>query len=101
MRYYKFYRDPPEPTGDEPEDFEYEAPKIYEPVSVSRCLQFLRDNNIIIMYLVNYSDIQYTIIMYLVNYSDITVHTVTGSTVVYMNVYCTYRFQNTLSCKNA
>ena len=26
-------RDPPEPTGDEPEDFEYEAPKIYEPVS--------------------------------------------------------------------
>ena len=25
-------RDPPEPTGDEPEDFEYEAPKIYEPV---------------------------------------------------------------------
>jgi len=29
-----FYRDPPEPTGDEPEDFEYEAPKIYEPVSI-------------------------------------------------------------------
>lgn len=28
-----YYRDPPEPTGDEPEDFEYEAPKIYEPVS--------------------------------------------------------------------
>lgn len=27
-------RDPPEPTGDEPEDFEYEAPKIYEPVSM-------------------------------------------------------------------
>lgn len=27
------YRDPPEPTGDEPEDFEFEAPKIYEPVS--------------------------------------------------------------------
>ena len=26
-------RDPPEPTGDEPEDFEFEAPKIYEPVS--------------------------------------------------------------------
>ena len=26
-------RDPPEPTGDEPEDFEYEAPKIYEHVS--------------------------------------------------------------------
>lgn len=28
-----FLRDPPEPTGDEPEDFEFEAPKIYEPVS--------------------------------------------------------------------
>lgn len=31
-------RDPPEPTGDEPEDFEYEAPKIYEPVSIRRYL---------------------------------------------------------------
>lgn len=28
-----FLRDPPEPTGDEPEDQELEAPKIYEPVS--------------------------------------------------------------------
>ena len=27
-----FLRDPPEPTGDEPEDVELEAPKIYEPV---------------------------------------------------------------------
>lgn len=27
-----YYREPPEPTGDEPEDFEFEAPKIYEPV---------------------------------------------------------------------
>ena len=27
-------RDPPEPTGDEPDDFEFEAPKIYEPVSM-------------------------------------------------------------------
>ena len=27
-----FLRDPPEPTGDEPDDFEFEAPKIYEPV---------------------------------------------------------------------
>ena len=27
-------RDPPEPTGDEPEDFEFEAPKIYEHVSI-------------------------------------------------------------------
>lgn len=26
------HRDAPEPTGDEPEDFEYEAPKVYEPV---------------------------------------------------------------------
>ena len=25
-------RDPPEPTGDEPEDFEFVAPKIYEHV---------------------------------------------------------------------
>ena len=28
-----FLRDPPEPTGDEPDDVEVEAPKIYEPVS--------------------------------------------------------------------
>ena len=28
-----FLRDPPEPTGDEPDDFEFVAPKIYEPVS--------------------------------------------------------------------
>lgn len=27
-------RDAPEPTGDEPEDFEFEAPKVYEPVRV-------------------------------------------------------------------
>ena len=33
------YRDPPEPTGDEPEDFEFIAPKIYEPVSL--CIQTL------------------------------------------------------------
>ena len=26
------HRDPPEPTGDEPDDFEFVAPKIYEPV---------------------------------------------------------------------
>ena len=28
-----FLRDAPEPTGDEPDDFELEAPKIYEPVN--------------------------------------------------------------------
>ena len=28
-----FLRDPPEATGDEPDDVELEAPKIYEPVS--------------------------------------------------------------------
>ena len=28
-----FLRDAPEPTGDEPDDVELEAPKIYEPVS--------------------------------------------------------------------
>jgi len=28
-----FHRDPPEPTGDEPDDFEFMAPKIYELVS--------------------------------------------------------------------
>ena len=26
-------RDPPEPTGDEGEDADFEAPKVYEPVS--------------------------------------------------------------------
>ena len=33
-----FLRDPPEPTGDEPEDFEFVAPKIYEPVSYTHVL---------------------------------------------------------------
>ena len=28
-----FMRDPPEPTGDEPEDADLEAPKVYEQVS--------------------------------------------------------------------
>lgn len=27
-----FLRDPPEPTGDEPEDFSFDAPKIYEEI---------------------------------------------------------------------
>ena len=30
-------REPPEPTGDEAEDEDLEAPKIYEPVSVVVC----------------------------------------------------------------
>ena len=33
-------RDPPEPTGDEPEDFEYEAPKIYEHVRTHPSMQY-------------------------------------------------------------
>ncbi len=33
IRNYLSRRDPPEPTGDEPEDFEYESPKVYEAVS--------------------------------------------------------------------
>ena len=36
-----FLRDPPEPTGDEPDDFEFEAPKIYEPVRKNFTLVFL------------------------------------------------------------
>jgi len=27
-----FLRDPPEPTGDEPDDFDFSAPKIYDPI---------------------------------------------------------------------
>lgn len=27
-----FLREPPEATGDEPEDFDFSAPKIYEPI---------------------------------------------------------------------
>ena len=30
---YSFHRDAPEPTGDEGEDADFEAPKVYEPVS--------------------------------------------------------------------
>ena len=33
-----FLRDPPEPSGEEPEDFEFVAPKIYEPVYRILCL---------------------------------------------------------------
>ena len=37
LQAFKFHfihlRDPPEPTGDEPDDFEFVAPKIYEIVS--------------------------------------------------------------------
>ena len=36
-----FLRDPPEATGDEPDDAEIEAPKIYEPVRSLRILSFL------------------------------------------------------------
>ena len=32
-----FLREAPEPTGEEPEDADLEAPKIYEQVSVSVC----------------------------------------------------------------
>lgn len=30
--FVNFLREPPEPTGDEPEDFVIEAPKIYEEI---------------------------------------------------------------------
>ena len=30
--FVNFLREPPEPTGDEPEDFVFEAPKIYEEI---------------------------------------------------------------------
>ncbi len=36
-----FLRDPPEATGDEGEDAEVEAPKIYEPVSYNSLFPFL------------------------------------------------------------
>lgn len=35
-----FLREPPEPTGDEPEDFDYSAPKIYDPIP---SFDFLQD----------------------------------------------------------
>ncbi|VDN95862.1 unnamed protein product [Rodentolepis nana] len=43
-----FMRDPPEATGDEPEDFDFSAPKVYEPVTdlsvlVSKLNQFLNE----------------------------------------------------------
>jgi dynein heavy chain len=34
-----FLRDPPEPTGDEPEDTDFDAPKIYEPISSFEILE--------------------------------------------------------------
>lgn len=37
--FVNFLRDPPEPTGDEPEDFVFEAPKIYE--EIPRCIGVL------------------------------------------------------------
>lgn len=38
-----FLREPPEPTGDEPEDFVLEAPKIYEEIPRYTKLNFLSD----------------------------------------------------------
>lgn len=38
-----FLREPPEPTGDEPEDFILEAPKIYEEIPKYAELSFLSD----------------------------------------------------------
>jgi len=34
-------REPPEPTGDEADDEDLEAPKIYEPVSVEWCISIM------------------------------------------------------------
>ncbi|KAF5397071.1 hypothetical protein PHET_10045, partial [Paragonimus heterotremus] len=45
-----FSRDPPEPTGDEPDDYVIEAPRIYEPIESmqqlkNRLIKFLRQYN--------------------------------------------------------
>ena len=46
-----FLRDPPEATGDEPEDAEVEAPKIYEPVS---CVVLFF--NVFYIYFISFTD---------------------------------------------
>ena len=38
--FVNFLREPPEPTGDEPEDFVLEAPKIYEEIPKYSKLQY-------------------------------------------------------------
>ena len=35
--YYPLYRDAPEATGDEPEDADFETPKVYEVVRTHQC----------------------------------------------------------------
>ena len=49
-----FLRDPPEPTGDEPEDFDLEAPKIYEPVSIMYMLSYVHIIYILYIYIYIY-----------------------------------------------
>lgn len=41
--FVNFLREPPEPTGDEPEDFVLEAPKIYEEIPRYAEPNFLSD----------------------------------------------------------
>jgi dynein heavy chain len=35
--FVNFLREPPEPTGDEPEDFVFESPKVYEEIQRFVC----------------------------------------------------------------
>ncbi|CAB0034431.1 unnamed protein product [Trichogramma brassicae] len=48
--FVNFMRDPPEPTGDEPEDFVFEAPKVYEEFSKILHRSFQNQSGILIRY---------------------------------------------------
>jgi len=39
--YVDFLRDPPEPTGEEPDDFDFSAPKVYEATTIERLAERL------------------------------------------------------------
>ena len=54
-----FLRYPPEPTGDEPDDLEFEAPKIYEPVRKNFTLVFL--SIVLLLFLLLIPVISYTL----------------------------------------
>lgn len=39
--HFRCFRDPPEPTGDDPDDLVVEPPRIYEPVSMTMPMAFV------------------------------------------------------------
>ncbi|CAF3405686.1 unnamed protein product [Rotaria sp. Silwood1] len=72
-----FLRDPPEPTGDEPEDFDFDAPKIYEPIPSFNVLE-----ERLKMYLTHYNESIRGSGMDLVFFKDAMLHLIKISRII-------------------